>query len=330
MRASCIFTGKPSAPHDSLQYGMLVGRAEHGAVYLSDKVYLGLAFLPPGVQYPLHAHDAAEVFQVLHGAAAWGPSTTYLTQRTEGDIVYNAPAIPHAIHVGEEEPLLTVFAWTGNLGGKFWYLDTESGKRFDDIIKTTQAKDPRGLYNNMAENYEEIVRGWGYNMPEVVADKISELTQNSAKIKLLDVGCGDGMVGKALNARGFSAITGMDISPEMLKVAAARNIYDELHEVDLMMTLPAESGQFDILCCVGVTTYLRPSTFAEWLRVVAEGGLLVFTIKTGVMKVWEEEQDRREEMGQWKQLYRSPPLYYLPTLTDPSQERVHVFVYQKM
>ena len=95
-------------------------------------------------------------------------------------------------------------------------------------------------------------------MPEVVAEKLTQLTENPTHMNVLDVGCGEGMVGEALHARGFSAITGMDISPEMLKVAAARNIYDELHEVDLMTTLPAESGQFDILCCVGVTTYLRP------------------------------------------------------------------------
>ena len=334
IKASSIFTGKPnttSSPiQDSLKYGMLVGCKDHGAKYLSDKVCLGIAHLLAGTKYPLHAQDAAEVVQVVQGSAAWGPATTYMTQRKSGDILYHAPAVPHAIHVTEEEDLLTVFAWTGNIGGKFWYLDVESGKLFDDIIKNTKTDDSRGLYNNMAENYEEIVRGWGYNMPEVVAEKIMELIETPANMKVVDVGCGDGLVGEALHIRGFSDITGMDISPEMLKVAATKNIYGELHEVDLMTTLPAESGVFDILSCVGVTTYLSPMVFNEWLRVVKQGGLLVFTTKTGVMKTWEEEQDKREDLVQWEKVYKSPPLYYLPTLTDPSEERVYVFVYKKM
>ena len=116
----------------------------------------------------------------------------------------------------------------------------------------------------------------------------------------------------------------------MLKVAAAKNIYEKLHEVDLMKTLPAESEVFDILSCVGVTTYLTPSALNEWLRVVKPAGLLVFTTKTGVMKTWEEEQGKREDMKQWERVYKSPPLYYLPTLTDPSKERVYVFVYRKI
>jgi len=334
IKACSVFTGKPSKPsptiQDSLKYGMLVGCKEHGAKYLSDKVYLGVAHLPRGAKYPLHAQDAAEVVHVVQGSAAWGPATTYMTQRKGGDLIYHAAAVPHAVHVTEEEDLLTLFAWTGNIAGKFWYLDVESGKLFDDIIKNTQTKDPSGLYNNMAENYEEIVRGWGYNMPEVVAEKIVELIENPADMKVLDVGCGDGLVGEALFIRGFSDITGMDISPEMLKVAAAKNIYEKLHEVDLMKKLPAESGVFDILSCVGVTTYLSPSAFDEWLRVVKQDGLLVFTTKTGVMETWEEEQCKREDMGQWEKVYKSPPLYYLPTLTDPSKERVYVFVYKKI
>jgi len=331
VKASSIFTGQPnSVSTDQLMYGMVVGCEKYGAKYTSENVYLGFAYLPPGTKYPLHAHDAAEVFQVLHGSASWGPSTTYMTQRVPGDLIYHAPAIPHAIHVDEDKPLLTVFAWTGKLGGKFWFLDIESGERFGSTIKGDQRPDSRELYNNMAENYEEIVRGWGYNMPEVVTDKISELIQTPSKVKMLDLGCGDGLVGEALQARGFSDITGMDISAKMLEVAKAKNIYGALHEVDLMTTLPAESDLFDVLSCVGTTTYLKPSVFDEWLRVVKPDGLLVFTHKTGVMQPWEEEQERRERMGQWKLVYRSPPLYYLPTLTDPSQERVHVFVYRKV
>ena len=35
-------------------------------------------------------------------------------------------------------------------------------------------------------------------------------------ISILDLGCGDGMVGSALRDRGFSSLHGMDLSPGML------------------------------------------------------------------------------------------------------------------
>ena len=317
---------------NKLKYGMLVGCNEFGAKYISDKLYVGFTYISPGTKYPLHAHDASEVYQVLVGAASWGPSTTYMTKRQPGEIFYHAPATPHTMHVPEEEPLLAIYGWTGKIDGKFWFLDVESGDKFADILRDSvrNVSDPTELYNKLAESYEEVVRGWGYNMPEIVAEKIRELTENPADIKLLDLGCGDGLVGEALYARGFVDITGMDISEKMLAIAATKNVYVSVHEVDLLKTLPADSESYDILSCVGTSTYLKTSVFSEWLRVVKQGGLLVFTHKTGVMKPWEEEQDRREEEGQWKKVYRSLPLYYLPTLTDPSQERVHVFVYKKL
>jgi len=315
---------------NELKYGIIIGTEDQGARLIDKSVVLGVAYLPSGVDYPLHALDATEVVQVLIGDASWGPTQSYRSRKIPGDFIHHAPATPHCVKVPQIEPLLTLFAWSGNLDGKFWFLDVASGNRFGNTIQNNKVSGPQELYDNMAENYEEIVRGWGYNMPEIAAKKIKEVSGDPAKMKLLDLGCGDGLVGEALVRLGFKDIIGMDISPKMLKVASSKNIYKSLHEVDLLKKLPSESGVFDILSCVGTTTYLRPTVFEEWLRVVKRNGLLVFTHKTGVMKVWEDDQERREKRKEWVKLERSPPLYYLPTLTDPSQERVHVYVYRKL
>jgi len=294
-KSSCSVTSGIQEMHHKLKYGVLVGLENNSSKYLSDNLVLGFTYLPPGTKYPLHAHHAAEVFQVLVGAASWGPTATYLTKHHPGDFIYHAPAVPHTMHVPENEPLLTVFAWTGNVGGKFWFVDIECGEKFSENIRVVS--DPTELYNKMAENYEEVVRGWGYNMPEIVAEKIKELTEHPTEMKILDLGCGDGLVGEALKARGFVDITGMDISVKMLAIAAKKQVYDSVHEVDLLKTLPAHSEVYDILSCVGTSTYLETHVFDEWLRVVKKGGWLVFTHKTGVMKPWEDEQDRRESNG---------------------------------
>ena len=74
---------------------------------------MGFTYLPPGAKYPLQ------------------PTITCSScQRSLSDLeIHHAPAVPHAMHVHDKEPLLTVFAWTGNLLGKFWFLDIESGEK---------------------------------------------------------------------------------------------------------------------------------------------------------------------------------------------------------
>ena len=57
---------------------------------------------------------------------------------------------------------------------------------------------------------------------------------------------------------------------------------------------------------------------------------MVFTVKSGVLEKWRKSQDDFEKRKFWKKVHESDPLFYLPTLRDPNQERVHIFVYQKM
>merc|ERR1719317_1323617 len=157
--------------------------------------------------------------------------------------------MPHTIQVPQAEPLLALYAWTGQLGGQFWFGDSECGEEFAGDIN--KIEDPEEYYDKMAGNYEQVVRGWGYNMPEVVSDKISEYTMAQDSKTVLDLGCGDGLVGEALSCRGFTRITGLDIAGKMLKVASGRGVYQELKQADLMKTLPVESATFDIVSCVG-------------------------------------------------------------------------------
>ena len=69
----------------------------------------------------------------------------------------------------------------------------------------------------MAEDYETVVRAWGYNCPEVkiilfqsiftllisklVANKVHEYIPGKKAAHILEIGCGDGLVAEALSAR---------------------------------------------------------------------------------------------------------------------------------
>ena len=152
---------------DKFKSAMIVGSAQYGAQFLSDKLLVGLTWLAPGTQYPPHAHHAQEVYHILIGSAAWGPTKDTLEQKKPGSFIFHPSAMPHTIHVPESEPLLAIYAWTGQISGKFWFGDSECGERFANVGDINSIGDPGEYYDDMAGSYEEVVRGWGYNMPEV-------------------------------------------------------------------------------------------------------------------------------------------------------------------
>ena len=55
----------------------------------------------------------------------------------------------------------------------------------------------------------------------MVADRVAELLDVAqfSDAAILDLGCGDGLVGEALKVRGFNNISGYDISSKMVSLA---------------------------------------------------------------------------------------------------------------
>ena len=88
-----------------------------------------------------------------------------------------------------------LFIRTGDLDGKFWLKesrDKPSGNAFlKNIIQN---------YDDIADDYEDLVRSWGYNMPEVVVNSLFEHTNifSEQEPSILDLACGDGLCGQFL------------------------------------------------------------------------------------------------------------------------------------
>ena len=64
--------------------------------------------------------------------------------------------------------------------------------------------DPREIadrYDEWAQSYDDDLASWSYQAPTVVAEAV--VTRHPAAGSALDVGCGTGLVGRALRARGF-------------------------------------------------------------------------------------------------------------------------------
>ncbi|BFV58485.1 class I SAM-dependent methyltransferase [Kitasatospora sp. CMC57] len=91
-----------------------------------------------------------------------------------------------------------------------------------------------------------------------------------------DLGCGTGRTGEWLRARGVAAVDGVDLTPEMLALAAAKGAHDTLLEADLAATgLP--DGGYGLVISSLVDEHLADLTpfYREAFRLAAPGGLCV-------------------------------------------------------
>ncbi len=101
--------------------------------------------------------------------------------------------------------------------------------------------------------------------------------------KIIDVGCGTGLVGLELQKLGYVNFDGIDISKDMIDIAIGRG-YQELFLGNLNDSLPIESGSYDAALCVGVFTHghVGPSRLEELSRIVKSDGLVCFTVNEDV------------------------------------------------
>ena len=128
--------------------------------------------------------------------------------------------------------------------------------------------------------------------PEVVSSLLQEELAaegvDPARLSVLDLGAGNGMVGEQLREMGVASIVGIDLIPEAAE--AAERDRPGLYRDDLVLDL-CELGQqhrrelrgHDFNCLVTVAALgfgdIPPRAFAEAFNLVKDGGLIAFNIK---------------------------------------------------
>ena len=139
------------------------------------------------------------------------------------------------------------------------------------------------VYRDWAEKYDydnDHVLGT-VSQPKSVALLSTRLKDKS--VKIIDIGCGTGLVGKHLKAEGFLYFDGIDISEDMLSIAKSRG-YTNLFLGSLNKQLPVLSDSYDCAMCIGVFTHGHVSSdrFNELCRIIKPGGYVCFTVNEGV------------------------------------------------
>jgi ubiquinone/menaquinone biosynthesis C-methylase UbiE len=121
-----------------------------------------------------------------------------------------------------------------------------------------------------------------YVAPKETVLVLKKYIQNN-DCKILDAGCGTGLVGIELKKYGFSNIEGVDFSQDMLDLIP-KNIYKKIEKVDLNKPLKFNTNMYDVVMCVGTFTYghVQPKALDELIRITNSRGLICFSINEGI------------------------------------------------
>ena len=162
------------------------------------------------------------------------------------------------------------------------------------------------LYREWAETYDADLAKRGYHTPDRIADALTQfMTPGSEAI--LDFGCGTGVSGKALHARGFHRLHGTDITDAMLKYAESKGIYEKLW-LSQPGDIPALPGVYDVIVAAGVISLgaAPPETMDQVVAALAPGGLLALSFNDPTLeaKTYDEKLSQLLDSKQLKQLFR--------------------------
>ena len=125
------------------------------------------------------------------------------------------------------------------------------------------------LFDNFADNYEMVMQNLDYSAPMAIRRITGPLEG-----RIVDLGCGSGLVGMAVK-NDKNHLIGVDISSNMLAKAADKNIYSELIKADILYFLSIRND-FDWIIAADVIGYLGDP---EQLFNLCSNKNIIFTIE---------------------------------------------------
>jgi predicted TPR repeat methyltransferase len=152
------------------------------------------------------------------------------------------------------------------------------------------ARAPEGyvtnLFDGVARQFERhLVHDLEYQVPaalaELVKTDLDAARGGATRARVIDLGCGTGLVGMALAAAG-AEIFGVDLSPRMLEIASQRGAYANLEQGELLEVLartPAASMRAVLAADVFIYIGDLAAVFAAVARVLAPRGLFAFSVE---------------------------------------------------
>src|SRR2546428_7451228 len=124
--------------------------------------------------------------------------------------------------------------------------------RVDAVFAAQNPQELAARYDEWAASYEDDMDDHGG--PQEAVEVLTRYVAPAARI--LDAGCGTGLAGQILAARGYRQLEGLDLSAGMLREAGNKGGYNTLHQQTLGEGLDFPSAIFDAV--LSVEALVRP------------------------------------------------------------------------
>ena len=139
------------------------------------------------------------------------------------------------------------------------------------------------LFNDYAPRFDEhLTKNLGYRAPALIAEALSAVASDHRFASAVDLGCGTGLMGEALQGR-VDHLTGIDLSAAMIAKARDRGIYDRLVVGDAAATLDRDPpGVSDLIVAADALVYVGDLAplFGALARPLTSDGLFAFSVET--------------------------------------------------
>ena len=141
----------------------------------------------------------------------------------------------------------------------------------------------KAFYQDWAKNYNIDTSSSDYTGP-VISSNLLQQHQSDTSIRLLDAGCGTGLVGIELVTLGYMEVDGFDLSGSMAQLAIDSGAYQQvLGEIDMMRAAEHyATATYDAVLSIGVFTlgHVPPEALEVLLQLAKVGGVLVISTRT--------------------------------------------------
>ena len=145
----------------------------------------------------------------------------------------------------------------------------------------------RALFDQYAPKFENaLVDDLGYRGPALLFKGVLAARRAVRKPALfrrgIDLGCGTGLAATAF-AREVDHFIGIDLSPRMIEKARTSGLYAELEVADMLEGLRAKAdASADLVLAADAMVYVADlvPVLKQVRRVLADGGLVAFTVET--------------------------------------------------
>ncbi len=155
------------------------------------------------------------------------------------------------------------------------------------------SNEARTVYAEWAASYDrDVFSTLKVTGTDTIADLLHEHSADPESTRVLDAGCGTGAVAARLKMHGFTCIDGIDLSPDMLKIAHSKRLYRHLTEADLNQPFDMPDSPYPAIVSAGTFTtgHVGANGFHNLFAHLKNDGLMACVVAN---PVWQGDRFNR-------------------------------------